>query len=57
MIKLLKFLITGEWCSHKYEIYKEIDVYDIRGDKKIPHHTLLVSRCSKCGAIKKDTVG
>lgn len=45
------------WCKifklHKYEILKEVDKVDARGNII---GTIIISRCTNCGKIKEDVI-
>lgn len=50
MIRLLKFLFTGDWHLHKWET---IETRRVRGDDRYVSHTRYYCRCEHCGTIKK----
>lgn len=52
MLKLIRFLITGSWHQHTYEVIKEYDVSYNDGYL----YRVYVSRCTKCGKIVSKTV-
>jgi uncharacterized Zn finger protein len=52
MLRLIRFLITGSWHEHTYEVIKEYDV-NHRGGYL---YRVYVSRCTKCGKITSKSV-
>ena len=54
------------FCKHKYEIIKEIRMYDYNDLKKftieevkkysVPIYRKLILRCEKCGKIKQEKI-
>ena len=53
MIRLIKFLFTGDWHLHEWEIIKEISVWDeSKKFDKYPAKYEYVLQCKKCGDIK-----
>jgi len=58
MLKLLRFLITGSWHEHKWEIVKEFvtKIYSWNCDdkpNKIQH--LYIQKCEGCGKLQEFT--
>lgn len=49
MILLIKLLIWGKYCEHKYETIATGSVTNYRGDFVARAYHC---RCSKCGALK-----
>lgn len=50
MIRLFRFLITGDWHLHKWDKGEDINVW---GDStKYPAYRKTVCRCKECGKIK-----
>jgi hypothetical protein len=52
MLKLLRFLITGSWHEHTFEV---IDEYTTTAFG-VPCGQLYVLQCRECGAIKRAEV-
>ena len=56
MIRLLKFLITGSWHEHKWEIYRTSNVTEYPdGDKNrmpVGYVTTYIQKCAVCGKLK-----
>lgn len=51
MLRILKFLFTGDWHLCKWETF---DKYKIMGnDSKLPTHVQYHCKCSICGRHKK----
>lgn len=50
MIRLLKFLITGDWHMHHWEIHEQRDAVDHNGSLIGANYIL---RCKHCGDMKK----
>lgn len=48
MIRLIRFLITGDWHLHEWELIKESYYSDDFGSK----WTVYVCRCKHCGNVK-----
>jgi hypothetical protein len=55
MIRLIKFLITGSWHEHKWEINdeQETDIFAYE-DSKLPVRFVrtYVQKCAVCGKLK-----
>jgi translation initiation factor 2 beta subunit (eIF-2beta)/eIF-5 len=55
MIRLIRFLITGSWHEHKWEMKEKhtTDVY-LNDDDVMPYKTerLYIQKCSVCGKLK-----
>ena len=51
MLKLLRFLFTGDAHLHQWEIIKEIDLYE-KPNKTMPYARKYVTQCKICGSIK-----
>lgn len=47
MLRLIRFLFTGDWHIHRYTIHKEIE--------GAFYHTV-ISKCQFCGKIKRDAI-
>ena len=54
MLKLIRFLITGSWHEHKWEIIKETPVQNFDGITRQPtgKFTRYTMQCKGCGDIK-----
>lgn len=55
MIRLLRFIITGDWHLHEWEKIQEVDIYSIYDDGSTstrPTKTEYHCKCIKCGKIK-----
>ena len=50
MISWLWNIVVGHLCFHKYEIFKEVDVWE-RG-RDLPIGFAFYMRCKKCGNLK-----
>jgi hypothetical protein len=50
MLRLLRFLWTGEWHLHKWRILKEVDCISTSEDKA--EWTRYYLQCEHCGEIK-----
>lgn len=55
MRRLLRFLFTGDWHLHNWEIYHTIDVYG-NGINEIPTGTKIIQKCIHCGTLKEYTI-
>ena len=52
MLRLFKFLFTGDWHVCKYEILHDIKLYDDDDIKdKLSVGRQIISRCKICGKI------
>lgn len=49
MLRLLKFLLTGDWHLHQWEVISRNGCSDEFGSSWSRHYC----RCKHCGAIKK----
>jgi len=60
MIKLLRFLITGEWNKppheHKWQIEDQHEVFNQDKRKKNVTGIIYILKCAKCGEMKEFTV-
>jgi hypothetical protein len=54
MLRLLRFLITGSWHEHTYEIIEERAVCS--GCQGAEKGFIYVSRCTVCGKIKSNQI-
>ena len=55
MIRLLRFLITGFWHEHKWEIYDtgEVAIWlDDNSTRPMRYVTTYIQKCSVCGKLK-----
>jgi len=54
MIRLLRFIITGSWHEHKWELEKEWKAETFLDDDKYPYKTAryFIQKCSVCGKLK-----
>jgi len=53
MLRIIKFLITGDWHMHHWVQFDEIHVYDSDDDvTKMRIGIEYVRECSVCGAVK-----
>ena len=57
---MIKFIIQIRealgFCNHKWEVIKEINVWDDFISKSMPVYKEYVLRCINCGNIKKRTI-
>jgi len=57
MIRLLRFLITGDWHLHVWETKAELPVYAVTDDGervgKCPQNIQIHCQCKTCGQWKK----
>ena len=51
MFAWLYNLIIGNFCSHNWEIFKEVELFSDE-DAKLPSGHRYHLRCTKCGNIK-----
>jgi hypothetical protein len=51
MIRLIKFLFTGDWHLHTWEVYKKGSLFG--KSKEIPKGHYFYLKCTKCGDIKE----
>lgn len=56
MKELWRFIWTGQWCQHKWEVVKTQEVYDaydksnkMNTDDLIPIGSNIILKCTKCG--------
>ena len=58
MLKLLRFLITGSWHEHKWEIIEryKADIYTWKSEYK-PEKTqhTIIQKCEVCGKLQEFT--
>ncbi len=56
MLRLLRFLIFGDWHMHRWETIREVDIYDCgtyNNPNSIPIANKYECRCAICGKIKR----
>lgn len=55
MIRLLRWLFTGDGHAHKWEEYERYNVYncDLNGKTDGTYFTRWILRCEHCGKLKK----
>jgi len=51
MWRLIKFLFTGDWHTHNWEILKEVPVRSIYDNNQLGG-TRYYCKCDKCGEIR-----
>lgn len=51
MQKFINWIITGDWCTHKWKVIKTISLFDGPNDS-MPASTQYVLQCEYCGNIK-----
>jgi hypothetical protein len=59
MIRLLRFLITGSWHEHKWEIMEKYnDIHYWNADDKLPCSEIrhYIQKCAVCGKLDEFTV-
>jgi len=54
MLRILRFLFTGDWHLHKWETIKENQVINDSGDGY--KGAMYTMRCTECGNIKRKQV-
>lgn len=55
MIRLLRFLITGDWHLHEWDTIRQSQVFNTTkpSDGMVPIHIDYILCCKRCGIIKK----
>lgn len=53
MIRLFKFLFTGDWHLHKWKILETRRLFDQEDGAIMAHGTRYYCQCEYCGIIKK----
>jgi hypothetical protein len=51
MIRLLRFLVTGDWHLHQWKIIRAVPLLD---DSNEPVGFVYISKCEACGKLKED---
>jgi Fe2+ or Zn2+ uptake regulation protein len=51
MKRLIEAFIAKFWCCHKWELYKQINIFETP-KSEFPHATKQILICEKCGEIK-----
>lgn len=52
MFRLLRFLVTGSWHSHVWEIITVNELFETRGQEKSVVAFEYILQCKGCGNIK-----
>lgn len=54
MLRLLRWIVTGDGHAHRYEIHKVLTLHDTRSSSDLPEAYVYISRCTICGKLVRN---